>query len=202
VLGYGQHTFEVRAVDPAGNKDETPASKMWTVEPPNCGTPTTLTATADAWIDSGSPGDNKGGDSTLKVVSKSGGNVRALLKFTLPAVPSGCVLDTATLRLYAASAKDGRTIEALRLTGAWSEGGVNWGNQPATDGPAATVDSGSTPGWREWDVAGQVTAMLSGSNDGFLIRDANENQDSEQQYNSREKSTDRPQLVVKFKPAP
>jgi hypothetical protein len=31
-LSYAQHTFEVRAVDEAGNKDGTPASRTWTVE--------------------------------------------------------------------------------------------------------------------------------------------------------------------------
>jgi hypothetical protein len=39
-------------------------------------------------------------------------------------------------------------------------------------------------------------------NNGFLIRDATEGQDAEQQFNSREKSDNPPQLVVTFKPAP
>ena len=47
-----------------------------------------------------------------------------------------------------------------------------------------------------------VAAQYSGTNNGFLIRDASENQDAEQQYHSREKGSDTPQLVVTFKPAP
>ena len=203
-LTIGQHTFDVRAVDPAGNKDMTPATYTWTVEappPPNCGQLQTIGATADAWVEQGAPGNNKGGDSTLKITSKGGNNTRAFLKFNLPQAPQGCVLDTAMLRLYAGGAKDGRTIQALRVTGDWNEGGVNWGNQPGTAGTGATVSSGSTPGWREWDVQTLVAAMLSGSNHGFMIRDQSEDQDSEQQYNSREKGSDTPQLVIKFKAA-
>ena len=97
--------------------------------------------------------------------------------------------------------KDGRTIEAVRLNGAWNEGGVNWSNQPSTTGAAATVGSGGSSGWREWSVAAQVEAMYSGTNHGFLIRDSNEGGDAEQQYYSREKGSDTPQLVVRFKPA-
>ena len=43
--------------------------------------------------------------------------------------------------------------------------------------------------------------MYSGTNNGFLIRDSSENDDAEQQYNSREKGSDRPELVITFKPA-
>jgi hypothetical protein len=52
-------------------------------------------------------------------------------------------------------------------------------------------------------VTGQVQAMFAGDNYGFLIRDANENSgDAEQQYNSREQSQRRPELVVKYATAP
>lgn len=43
--------------------------------------------------------------------------------------------------------------------------------------------------------------MYSGSNHGFLVRDASEGSgDAEQQFHSREKGTDRPpELVITFK---
>jgi hypothetical protein len=156
----------------------------------------TLTATADAWIDSGSTSSNKGSDSILKVMSKSGGNLRALVRFTLPTLPDGCSIDTATLRLYAKSAAGGRSLQALQLSGTWSEGGVTWGNQPTTTGTAATTTSGT--GYREWNVASMVQGMITGTNNGFLIRDAVENQDAEQQFHAREESNNRPQLVLTF----
>jgi hypothetical protein len=203
-LGVGAHSFSVRATDPAGNTDGTPASHNWTVEAPppqvDCGPAVTLTASSDAWIEQGST-SNKGSDSILKVMSKSKNNMRALVQFDLPAAPEGCVIESATLRLYASSAKTGRTLQALQINASWTEMGVTWSNQPTTTGTAATTSSGS--GWREWNVSALVQAMYnSGLNYGFLIRDATENKDAEQQFHSREKGSEIPQLVITFAPAP
>ena len=205
----GLHTFEVQAIDAAGNIDPTSAFHQWYVRATtaaSCGTAQTLIATADAWIDQKSPTSNKGTDSTLKVQSKSGNNnFRAFVKFGAPTVPAGCVVDTATLRLWNDAPKSGRTIQAIGVTAAWTEGGVTWNNQPAALGSTATVPSGSAKGWREWTVTQHVAAMVAGSShEGFLIKDATENQTSnEQQFFGREKGgADRPQLVVRFVPAP
>jgi hypothetical protein len=161
----------------------------------------TLPANADAWIDQGSPSSNKGTDSILKVMSKSSNNLRALVQFNLPALPQGCIIQSVTLRLYAGSWKDGRTLQALQINSAWTENSVTWSNQPETTGAIATTTSGS--GWREWNVASVVQAMYdSGLHHGFLIRDATENQDNEQQFHSREKGENMPQLVITFGPAP
>ena len=155
----------MRATDAAGNVDETPASQLWTIQPGgspvNCGAAQTMSSVADAWIEQSSPSANKGGDSILKVMSKSGNaNLRALVRFDLPTTPTGCVLDTARLRLYSASASGSqRTLQAFRLGGSWTEGGVTWANQPPTTGSAATTISGT--GYREWIVATLVQAMYS-----------------------------------------
>lgn len=134
----------------------------------------------------------------LKVDSKSGNNARALVRFALPTLPAGCSVTSATLKLYAGSHKTGRTLQALQVTSAWTEGNVRWNNQPGTGTQAATTASGS--GWRQWSVAQQVGAMYSGANHGFLIRDAAENGGGhEQGFNSREKGSDNPpQLVITF----
>jgi hypothetical protein len=165
-------------------------------------TTTTYSANADAWINQGSTSENKGDDSNLKVMSKSGSNLRALVRFNLPAIiPEGCEVESATLRLYAGSARNGRTLRALRVNAPWGENNVTWGNQPATTGSAATTSSGS--GYRQWNVTSQVQAAFdAGANNGFLIRDATEGQDHEQQFHSREKAPDNPpQLVVTFRSA-
>jgi len=205
-LALGDHTFNVRAVDVNGLADPTPASRTWRVvepaPPPVQCNPSTATynSNADAWINQGSPSENKGDDSNLKVMSKSGSNLRALVQFALPAqIPQGCVVQSATLRLYAGSYRTGRTLQALQVNAAWAETNVTWSNQPATTGPAATTTSGS--GWRQWNVTSQVQSMFVTANRGFLIRDAVENQDHEQQFHSREKAPDRPpQLVVTYGP--
>jgi hypothetical protein len=199
-LAVGTHQFRVRARDAAGNTDASPATHSWTISAPNsaCPAPITLAAAADAWIDENSPSTNKGDDSILKVQSKGPrDNFRALVRFGLPVLPQGCVVDTATLRLYAASMKPGRVLEALRLAAPWAENAVSWSNQPATTGAAATTASGF--GYRDWDVTSQVRAMLGeGVNHGFLIRDIVEGADAEQQLHSREKGDNPPQLVVRF----
>jgi hypothetical protein len=197
-LGLGGHQFSVRARDAAGNADASPASHSWTIAaPPGCGPAATANASADAWIDENSPANNKGGDSILKVQSKGPrDNFRALVRFGLPAVPQGCVVQSSTLRLYAASARTGRTLHALRLASAWSENQVTWSNQPLTTGSAAATPSAL--GYLQWDVTSQVLAMYGGSNHGFLIRDSVEGQDAEQQFHAREKGENPPQLVVRF----
>ena len=64
------------------------------------------------------PASNFGTDSNLKVDGKSGNtNARALVRFTLPAIPAGCQVTGATLRLYAASYKENRTLQAQRAGG-------------------------------------------------------------------------------------
>ena len=134
-------------------------------------------------------------------MSKSNNSLRALLQFNIPTSPQGCVIQSATLRLYAASWKNGRTLQALQINAAWMENSVTWGNQPSTTGSAATTSSGS--GWRQWNVSAMVQAMQAGGlHYGFLIRDANENNDAEQQFHSREKGENIPQLVIIFGPAP
>jgi predicted ribosomally synthesized peptide with SipW-like signal peptide len=98
----------------------------------------TVGATRDAWISQSSPAQNKGTDSALYVTSKSGNaNERSLVYFSLPALPVGCSVTSATLRLYNESPVGGRSIQALRITAAWTENGVTWTNQPATTGTAA-----------------------------------------------------------------
>ena len=121
-LTAGQHTFRVRAIDAAGNPDPTAARARWTANVSSCTASTvTVTSVADSWVLQSDAAKNNGGDSVLKVDSKSGGNARALVRFDLPAIPAGCDVVTAKLRLYASSYKDGRTLQAIRLGATWTE---------------------------------------------------------------------------------
>lgn len=169
---------------------------------PGCTSPGTQTASSDtdSWIDQNSSSDNRGSDSTLKVRSESGSNnMRALVRFALPSLPSGCTVTAATLRLYAASFSSGRTLEAHQIASSWTESGVTWSNQPSVTGTPATTTSGS--GWRQWAVTSLVQAMYAGSNHGFRIKDATESASGgfEQRLHSREKAPDNPpELVITF----
>jgi hypothetical protein len=165
-------------------------------------TTVTVSANADAWIDQNSSSNNFGSDSILKVQAKSSNNFRALVRFAMPtSIPSGCVVQSATLRLYAASWTNNRTLQALRINANWSENSVKWSNQPATTGTAATTSSGS--GYRQWNVTAQVQAIYdAGANNGFLIRDATEGGNGyEQQLHAKEKGENPPELLLSFAPA-
>ena len=154
-------------------------------------------ADSDSWVSQSAPFSNFGFDATLKVESKPGANDRALVRFSLPAVPPGCELIGATLRLRSPSATEGHTLQALRLASGWTESGVTWANQPATAGPAATTASGI--GFLEWDVLAQARDMYAFGAHGFVIRDADENGSGEQSFHSREKGDDDPpELVLRF----
>ena len=74
---------------------------------------------------------------------------------------------------------------------------MTWATQPTTTGPAVSSPSG--PGWREWSVGPQVQAMIdSSAPHGFLLRDAVESIDHEQQFHAREKGENVPQLVITY----
>jgi hypothetical protein len=199
-LSLGAHTFAVRAIDQAGNVDSTPASFAWTILPAaSCGDPITAFADADSWIDQNSASNNFGTDAILKVRSQApSDNFRALIRFALPTPPAGCIFQSATLRLYTAASTTGRTLQALRISGAWTESNVTWNNQPATAGAAVASTSGLSH--REWQVAAQVQAIYAtGVNHGFLIRDSAEGGTGrEQQFHAKEKGEDPPVLIVSF----
>ena len=162
-----------------------------------CGTQT-VTASEDARVHQGNPASNYGNDPALQVRSAFLSNRRTLVTFALPAIPPGCTLTSATLRLFATSAAGGRTIDVYRANAAWSEAAVTWVTQPGTTGPAVGAPSGS--GWVQWNVTGHVSAMYAGSNFGFVVRDRTENSFSSQQqnYRSSEAGQTSPELVVTF----
>jgi hypothetical protein len=77
---------------------------------------------------------------------------------------------------------------------------VTWENRPSTAGTAASA--ASSTGYVEWNVTRMVVEMIGGgTNHGFVIRDAEENADAEQQFHAREKGQQPPQLVVTLGPA-
>src|ERR687896_1486672 len=154
---------------------------------------------ADAWVDLNSPLANKGTDALLDV----SGDARALVRFRLPsAVPAGCVVESARLRLYADSGAEGFKVEAAPIGTGWSEMTVNWENQPGTAG--AAVSAWSIDGYMTWNVTAQVREMIGGVNNGWLIRDRFDGTDlaGGHGFYAREKSEFPPQGVIRFTAPP
>jgi hypothetical protein len=158
----------------------------------------TVNADIDSWIDQVLPITNHGSDTALALRSSLLQNRRTLVRFPLPTIPSRCSVTGAVLRLFSTSSQGTRTIQALRVNSAWTESGVTWLNQPSVTGSAATASSGA--GWIQWAVTSQVQSMYTGSNQGFLVRDATEDAVAAvaQSYSSREAASNRPDLVITF----
>ncbi len=161
---------------------------------------TTVYSTADAWVDQGRPNRNLGRNRNVQVQATSGGSGdarRAFVRFSLPSIPSDCTLTSATLRLNANVTTSGRTIAVYRNSGSWAEGSLTWNNMPGYTGTAVTT--AATAGWTEWAVTDHVSAMYSGTDNGFLIMDHYETDSGSnmerQRYRAREGSPD-PQLVI------
>jgi hypothetical protein len=157
----------------------------------------TLRPTADAYVDQAFPTRNFGSDADLLVAGRDKHrNRRALLRFTVPAVPHGCTLRVATLTLTAKTATDRRLV-VTRTSGAWSEGGVTWNSRPAATGPAssAVVRASSA----SWAVAGQLAAVASGGPVSFALRDAGEDRSDGGQTNFSDRDGRKtPTLVLRW----
>jgi large repetitive protein len=190
-------------VDGGGNvasgnvKPEQCVGVVCTPEPPCTPATATVGAVADGWVGQSAPSGNHGGELTLRVIARTGANARALVRFELPAVPTGCDVVEAKLRLYSSSFAASRTLQALALAAPWTESGVTWMNQPATIGAAASAPSRSSAGYVAWTVTAQARRMYAGGNHGFLVRDGAEGGGGAGQgFNSRERGATRPPLLV------
>jgi hypothetical protein len=173
---------------------------------PSTCTPGAVTAVADIDTTLRSAGAApSANDPSLTVgPSTAGGNrvSRALVRFELPTIPSGCSFATAALKLTATTQTAGRTINVHQVTGSWTEA-TTW------PGPAfgATVlaQASSALGTVSWNVTSTVQGLYGGSpNNGFTVKDNAEgftpSGNRTQVYASSEATTaaQRPTLMVTY----
>jgi len=162
----------------------------------------TVTATADSVVDQGSPTSAAGGSATFLVVTGQTGSARRILvRFdSLPPVPSGCTVTTATLQIFAESQVAGRTLGVYRVDPggtAWTEAGLTWNTQPTALTPAATAVMPNSDQYVSWTVTSQVKDLYALGNNGFVVRDQDETGGGAwQQFNSRSVASNKPQLYV------
>jgi len=144
-----------------------------------CTTPgnETKTATADSFVQQGSPSSVSGGSATYLVVTPQAGAAhRMYLRFDLPNVPARCDVSGATLEVYAESQVAGRTLGAYRVapTPVWTEATLNWTNKPLGVSPAQTVVMPNTDQYVSWTVTSLVQDMYALGNNGFVVQDQDE----------------------------
>lgn len=161
-----------------------------------CATPTStsLNAVADSWANEQTPTWTGGGDDYYnQVQSQAGVDYRAFYRFsTLPTIPAGCRLASATLRLYTDGADANRTLDVYLADPAatpWTETSLSWASQPAAVGstPASAVTV-SANGYLSWNVTSLVGTLYGTANNGFVVRDRNEDNPTGygQQYIARQ----------------
>jgi hypothetical protein len=170
---------------------------------PSCVASTqTIGPSADSWIDIRNPSNIHGTATTMEVRPEANRQRRALVKFPLPAVPTGCVVTAATLRLNA-TASQAATLRAVRAGAPWVESTVSGGDMPGPSGNGTAATAAL--GWVEWDVLGQVKGLYQAHDYGFMVRDHNDGGSGGTATNvfaTREHGTAtlHPQLVLTFGP--
>src|SRR5918997_7204784 len=182
-LATGLHTFEVRAIAGeigAFEGDPTPARYTWRVGP-------------DPDNPSETPLDCDQANISL--------TASAFFRFPFQNDAPHCVLESATLRLYAGGHTEARTLVAVPLEDTWKESSLTWANQPDPypGAAAATTESGET--YRERDVKAHVEAIRTGTfqNHGWVIRDQHESdtlEGGDQSFLSREMPQDPPEVTL------
>jgi hypothetical protein len=176
----------------------------------------TLTPAADTYADEASSGNNFGTATTLHVRSAVvlvvlQENKRSFARFDLSScsIPTSARVLTAKMRLFLSTAPSAsRTYQVHRVTQAWGETTLTWGNQPTAAGTATgSVTTGTTSNVTlEWDVLADVSGFVAGTttNQGWRVRDSAEGSGTARdgRFNAREHATvsTRPSLAITYYP--
>jgi hypothetical protein len=189
VIGGLNYSYEVRALDAAGNVSS-PSNTATATAISGSTTVLTVAADADARVEQSSPTTNYGADYLRANFSTSTSNAESYLRFVVSGAATGTV-QTAKLRVHSTSngTVDGPAVYTTSST--WSETTINW-NTRLTPTSAARDDKGEIPGgsWVEYDVTPFVTGAGT-----YTFRLATTSSDGVN-FDSREVSTFRPELVV------
>jgi len=168
----------------------------------------TLFSTADAYVRGGSYAtDNFGGDTELQMRETSGADYdrRAYLKFNTAAING--TITSAKLVLYSgwggSSSSNVTTTAYAVASTSWSESALTWNNAPALGSALASVTyTSQTKSNKEYDVTSFVQSERNAGR--YTIALGLSNPASSTVYitaNSREASSNPPQLVVEYTPA-
>jgi chitodextrinase len=179
-----QYTYEVRALDAAGNRSS--FSNAASATTPGSQQTLTFAPLADARVEQANATTNYGTSTTLRTVG--GTAVETNLRFDVGALPAA--VQSAKLRLYVTGGTvDGPAVYGTGEAG-WAETSLTWANRPGRTSPALDDHGAVGTGYAEWDV----TSLVPPSGEVALVL-AQTSTDGTN-FNSREATTDRPQLVV------
>ena len=132
----GTWYYRVTAFDAAGNTSAGSTAESATIAPPPGATEVAVVDVADTYTSSSSPSVDNGLSASLGVYGTPVNT--AVLRFVLPAAPSGKVLSGASLRVRTttiASAGSVNVERVRRASDSWSESGTLYANRPVVSGP-------------------------------------------------------------------
>jgi hypothetical protein len=160
----------------------------------------TLTPTADTYVRDGTTSAQNFGTAGVLAVKANpqvGLNRHIFLKFDLSGVTSA---SSATLRLFgnftASSGTSPVTVHA-EDNDSWTETGLTWDNQPAAGSTVVTVPVGLSAKYWEWDLTSFVQNQIATGQNNMSLELQNDSTTSDPaNFNSREASSNKPQLVV------
>ncbi|MCU0781920.1 MAG: DNRLRE domain-containing protein [Akkermansiaceae bacterium] len=196
-------TFKARAFNDAKPYSPVAASATYTItNPESLVAQTPVTPSDDAYVrDSGEfnyGNINYGTETTMALRNGSYGYERRILvKFPLSAIQNPA---SATLRLYfgtVASTATPVVVWEMPAAG-WTNTSVTWNNRPREGDVIGARNQVSAIGWQEWDVSNIVTAAIArGDTEIAFTAVALDDTGSSLSVNSRENSSNKPQLVIR-----
>ncbi len=129
-----------------------------------------LLVTGDAHVNSAFPSVNFGSAPYLEV----GGTTRAYIQFNLSSLPTGLTpadVGQVNLILWVNRIGTAGSIQVSEVSGAWTESGITWNNQPGTGSVVGTVPASAANAFLYIDVTSSVKKWLTtpSSNNGFVL---------------------------------
>jgi hypothetical protein len=186
------YDYQVKAVDPAGNRSD--GSNTATVTTPTPPPTTTLTFApdADATVQEARPSSNFGTLTTLKADGDTGAQIAAYLRFTVTGVSAGQTVQNATLRLFVPSDGTADGPPVYPADNDWTETAITWSTRSAA-GTTAADDLKAIPAgtWAQY----QVTPLVTGNGTYTFVLGPSTSIDGVV-FNSREGTSNKPELVL------
>jgi len=165
-----------------------------------------LFPTDDTFINQNVPDGNMGNVAWLRVRGYSGWAIYTLIKFDVSSIPSGSIINSATLNLkYRTEPGEGNpvghTLETHKILNNWNEETVTWNTQPTHEQTATSsaIVPATSNTWMTWNVINDVQSFVNGTktNYGWKIIDIVDSQDIPYFY-SKEYNSSIPYLEINY----
>jgi len=183
---------------------------LFVLRPTSLPTQTTLAPVADAYVKGATPDANFGSAPDLQTKrtlnTGSGKGRQSYLRFDTSAMTGE--VTRATLRVYGklnATSANNRSLPCavFPVSAEWTENALTWRNKPAPDVPselARVVVTDALAQWYEFDITGFINSERAAGRavTGVLLRNMERGEvgDFYTLFNSREATTNQPQLVI------